>query len=375
MADKRCFYDVLGVPRNANDEQLKKAYRSLAMKYHPDRNVGDEEAAVQFKEVAEAYAVLSEPDKRNVYDRYGHAGLNGMGMPDFNSSQSIFDMFGDLLGGIFGGGRQRGPRPGQDLGYELEINLLEAARGCKKSINIAREENCSECGGQGCRRGTRPAKCRQCDGHGAVLVSQGFFRIQQTCRACGGSGAIITDPCTSCNGRGRVSARRSIEVTIPAGAYNGLQFVMRGEGEAGAPGAARGDLICQIRVREHDFFKRDGDHLICQVPVTFSQAALGGDIQVPTLDGPITHTLRAGMQSGEYVRIQGKGMPNLRSQRKGDLVVVIAVETPRSLTKRQEELFRELAEIDHKQVSPQRKSFFAKLKGLFTTEEPEEKVG
>lgn len=375
MADKRCFYDVLGVPKNANDEQLKKAYRSLAMKYHPDRNVGDEEAALQFKEVAEAYAILSEPDKRQIYDRYGHAGLNGMGMPDFNSTDSIFDMFGDLLGGLFGGGRRRGPRPGQDLGYELEIDLSEAARGCKKTINISREENCSECGGNGCRRGTRPAKCKQCDGHGAVLMNQGFFRIQQTCRGCGGSGAIITDPCASCNGRGRASAKRTIDVTIPAGAYNGLQFVLRGEGEAGAPGAPRGDLICQIRVHEHDFFKREGDHLICQVPVTFSQAALGGEIQVPTLEGPMSHSLKPGMQSGEYVRISGKGMPNLRSQRRGDLVVVVVVETPRNLSKRQEELFRELAEIDHKQVSPQRKTFFEKLKGLFAADEAEGKVG
>ena len=374
MADKRDFYDILGVRREASDDELRKAYRGLAMKYHPDRNSGDEEAAHRFKEVAEAYAVLSDPQKRQTYDRYGHAGLNGMSMPDFSSSQSIFDLFGDLLGGIFGGGhRQRGPRPGQDLGYELEIDLVEAYRGCSKSITIPREENCPDCGGNGCRRGTSPAQCRHCRGHGVVLTNQGFFRIQQTCRGCGGRGVIITDPCPNCQGQGRVTIKRTLSVSVPAGSFSGLQLAVRGEGEAGAPGAPRGDLICQIHVREHPLFKREGDHLICQVPVTFSQATLGGDIEVPTLDGPITHKLKPGLQSGEAVRIPGKGMPNLRSQRKGDLHVVVMVETPRHLTKRQEELFRELAEIDQKHVSPQRKGFLEKLKSLFAGELPKEK--
>lgn len=376
MADKRCFYEVLGVPKNADDEQLKKTYRTLAMKYHPDRNVGDGEAAVQFKEVAEAYAILSDPGKRQTYDRYGHAGLNGMGMPDFSSAESIFDLFGDVFGDFFGGGRRRrGPRPGQDLGYELEIELLEAARGCKKTITIPREENCSDCGGNGCKRGSRPAQCRQCQGHGVVLVNQGFFRIQQTCRGCGGSGAIITDPCPTCSGRGRIAAKRTLEIPVPAGAYTGLQLALRGEGEAGAPGAPRGDLICQVHVREHSLFRREGDHLICQVPVTFSQAALGGEIEVPTLDGPIPHALKPGTQSGDVVRIAGKGMPGVRSQRRGDLHVVVVLETPRNMTKRQEELFRELAEIDQKQVSSQRKSFIDKLKGLFAGEEEERATG
>lgn len=380
MADKRCFYDILGVPKNARDDDLKKAYRGLAMQYHPDRNVGDEEAALKFKQVAEAYAILSDPEKRQAYDRYGHAGLNGIGMPDFSSSESIFDMFGDMLGELFGGGRRRrGPRPGHDLGYELELELIEAAYGCKKSVTIPREENCSECGGNGCRRGTRPAPCRHCKGHGVVLMNQGFFRIQQTCRGCGGSGAIITDPCPNCNGQGRVKVKRTLEIPVPAGAFTGLQFALRGEGEAGAPAAPRGDLICQVHVRDHPLFKRDGDNLICQVPVTFSQAALGGDIQVPTLDGPITHALRGGIQSGEVVRIPGKGVPSLRHsgahhQRKGDLLVVVAVETPRNLTKRQEELLRELAEIDQKNVSHQRKTFFEKVKELFSPGEQGDKA-
>jgi molecular chaperone DnaJ len=374
MAEKRCYYEILGLRREANDDELKKAYRSLAMKYHPDRNSGDEEAAQRFKEVAEAYAVLSDSQKRQAYDRYGHAGLNGMPMPDFNSADSIFDALGDLFGGIFGGGRQRGPRQGQDIGFELELELREAARGCKKTVTIPREENCGECSGNGCRRGTNPAPCRNCRGQGVVLMNQGFFRIQQTCRGCGGRGFIITDPCSTCHGRGRVNVRRTLEVNIPAGAFDGLQFALRGEGQAGAPGAPRGDLICQVRVREHPLFKREGDNLICQVPVTFSQAALGGEIEVPTLDGPLTHRLKPGLQSGEVVRIHGKGVPSLRHKRTGDLLIIVAVETPRNLSKRQEELFRELAEIDHKNVSPQRKSFIDKLKGLFSAPEGTEET-
>jgi len=372
MAEKRCYYEVLGVKREAGDDELKKAYRSLAMQYHPDRNSGDEEAAHHFKEVAEAYAILSDSQKRQLYDRYGHAGLNGVQMPDFNSADSVFDVLGDLFGGIFGGSRQRGPRPGQSIGVEIEIDLREAARGCTRSVTIPRQENCGECDGSGCRRGTNPGTCRHCRGQGVVLTNQGFFRIQQTCRGCGGRGVIITDPCSTCQGRGRVAVRRTLDINIPAGAFDGVQVAARGEGEAGAPGAPRGDLICQVRVREHPLFKREGDNLICQVPITFSQAALGGEIRIPTLDGPVTYTLKAGLQSGEVVRVSGKGMPSLRYRRTGDLLVVVALETPRGLSKRQEELFRELAEIDHKQVSPQRKSFLEKLKGLFSPTEAED---
>jgi molecular chaperone DnaJ len=375
MAEKRCFYEVLGVERTASAEELKKAYRALALKYHPDRNSGDEEAAHKFKEVAEAYAVLGDADKRQVYDRYGHAGLSGMSMPDMSSMDSIFDMFGDMFGGIFGGGggrRRRGPRAGNSLHLMLDITLIEAARGAKKSVTVPRKETCPDCSGSGAKAGSRPSPCRQCGGHGVVQLSQGFFRVQQTCRACMGHGQVITDPCAGCNGAGRVSVKRTIEVRVPAGVASGMEDVYRGEGEAGEPGGPRGDLIVEFRVREHPFFRRDGDHLVCQVPVTFSQAALGGDIEVPTLDGPITHSLPRGVQSGEAVRIPGKGMPNLRSGRKGDLYVVVTVETPRNLTKRQEELFRELAEIDKKQVSPERKSFFEKIREFFSSKEASE---
>jgi molecular chaperone DnaJ len=365
---KRDFYEVLGVDKAVSEEELKKAYRGLALKYHPDRNSGDEEAAVRFKEAAEAYAVLSDPQKRQLYDRYGHAGLGGMaGMPDFGNAQSIFDSLGDLFGDFFGGGgrRSRGPQPGNDLLLQLEIDLFEAAKGVKKPVTIPRQENCSDCSGSGSKKGSKPAQCRQCRGHGVVLVNQGFFRIQQTCRACGGSGAVITDPCPTCVGRGRVSVKRNLEVGIPPGVFTGARLPVRGEGEAGAPGAPRGDLYIEIQVHDHPIFHRKDDHLICEVPVTFSQAALGAEIDIPTLDGVTKQRLDRGIQSGEHLRIPGKGMPSLRTGRTGDLLVVIKVETPRNLTKRQDELFRELAEMDHKHVSPERKSFFEKMKDLF----------
>ena len=369
MAGKRDYYDVLGVSREADAEEIKKAYRKLALQYHPDRNPGNKEAEEKFKEAAEAYEVLHDEEKRQRYDRYGHAGLNTMGgAPHFTDVRSVFDLFGDIFGDFFGQSGGRGSGRGRDLQVTVEIDLIEAARGTRKSVPLSREENCTECGGDGSKRGTRPTLCRRCQGHGVVLVNQGFFRLQQTCGGCGGRGMIITDPCPKCHGEGRVEARRTLNIEIPAGADNGTRIRYGGEGEAGAPNGPRGDLYCLIRVREHSIFQREGPHLICQVPITFSQAALGGPIEVPTLDGPYTHTLKSGVQSGEVVRISGKGMPSLRGGRKGDLHVQVVVETPRHLTKRQEELLRELAEIDQKHVSPQRKSFLEKLKGLFTTE-------
>jgi molecular chaperone DnaJ len=251
----------------------------------------------------------------------------------------------------------------------LEIELLEAARGTTKTITIPREENCPECSGSGCRRGSRPAPCRHCRGQGVVLMSQGFFRLQQTCPACHGQGEVITDPCPRCRGGGRIEVRRTIEVYVRPGINTGDRMRLSGEGEAGEPGGPRGNLYCLVRVRDHPLFRRDGPHLICQVPVTFSQAALGADLEIPTLDGTITHPLKTGTQNGEVLRIPGKGMPNLRAGGKaGDLLVQVLVETPRNLTPRQEELFRELAEIDQKHVSPQRKSFLNKLKDFFAPE-------
>jgi molecular chaperone DnaJ len=369
---KRDYYEVLGVARDADDDAIRVAYRKLAFELHPDRNPGDETAAVRFTDVTEAFEVLRDPDKRARYDRYGHAGLNGGQMPDFDPRSVFQDLFGGIFGDLFGGGRRGGPQPGRDLQIGVEIDLIEAARGTTKTLTIPREENCPDCSGSGAKKGTRPAECRRCRGQGVVLMAQGIFRLQQTCPGCGGRGAVITDPCSGCHGHGRINVRRTVAVNIRAGVDNGDRVRASGEGEAGEPGAPRGDLYCVIRVREHALFHREGPNLICQVPITISQAALGAEIEVPTLDGPIKHTLRRGVQGGEVVRIAGRGVPNLRAGgRVGDLLVQVVVETPRNLTKRQEELFRELAEIDQKNVSPERKSFLDKLKAFFTP--PEQK--
>jgi molecular chaperone DnaJ len=377
MASKRDYYEVLGVSREADDDTLKKAYRKLAMQYHPDRNVGDHEAEIKFKEAAEAYEILRDPHKRQIYDRYGHAGLEGAGLPNFGSADAVMDIFGDILGDLFGGGgrRRRGPQPGRDLQMAIEIELLEAARGVKKEIKIPRAETCADCSGSGAKPGTRPATCRRCGGHGVVIQGQGFFRIQQTCGACGGQGAVITDPCRTCHGHGSVEAERTLTVNVPPGVDNDVSIRLSGEGEAGERGAPPGDLYCVIRVRKHPLFVRHGQDLHCEVPVTISQAALGRPIEVPALDGQfVTQTLKRGTQSGDEVRIHGKGMPHLRSGRPGDLVVHVRIVTPRRLTKRQEELFHELEEIDGTEVPPERKSFLDRIRDFFSPDAPADKT-
>jgi molecular chaperone DnaJ len=296
------------------------------------------------------------------------------GLPNFGDADSIFESLGDLFGDFFGQGRRRsrGPRAGEHVHYRLEVDLFEAARGCKKTITVPRREVCDECRGNGCKKGTRPSQCRQCNGQGAVYLSQGFFRIQQTCRACGGNGVIITDPCPTCRGWGRTQQNRTLELNLPAGVFDGFSFALQGEGNAGAaPGAPRGDLICEVHVADHQLLHREGDHLYCQVPISFSQAALGAEVLIPTLEGTINQPLPAGLQTGDIVNLPGKGMPSLRNGRRGDLKVQVIVETPKKLTKQQEELFRQLAELEQKHVSPQRKSFFDKVKEFFTPEEKE----
>jgi molecular chaperone DnaJ len=363
MGSKRDYYEVLGVGKDADDDSLKKAYRRLAMQFHPDRNVGDPEAEVKFKEAAEAYEVLRDPHKRQRYDRYGHAGLEGM-TPDF-SGGSVMDLFNEFFGGVFGG--RRGPQSGHDLQIGIEIDLGDAYRGTHKTLTVPRQERCSDCAGSGARPGTRPATCRRCNGHGVVIQGHGFFRIQQTCNGCGGRGAVITDPCHTCRGNGMVRVERTIQVSIPAGVDNDMSIRLAGEGEGGEPGAPPGDLYCVIRVRKHPLFVRQGNDLHCEVPITFSQAALGSAIEVPTLDGkPVTQALKRGAQSGDQMRVHGKGMPQVRGGRAGDLVVHLRVETPRQLTKRQEELFRELAEIERNNVSPERKSWLDRVRDFFT---------
>jgi molecular chaperone DnaJ len=380
MAGKRDYYEVLEVSRDADDDTIKRAYRKLAMQYHPDRNHGDQGAGDKFRECAEAFEVLRDPEKRARYDRYGHAGLEGLNLPHFEDANSVMDLFGDLLGGLFGGGggpgRRNGPVGGRDLQTVVELELIEAAYGVAKTIHLRREESCADCGGSGARPGSRPATCRRCGGRGAVVMGQGFFRIQQTCPGCGGRGAVITDPCLKCQGGGRVEVRNDIPINIPAGVDNGMSIRHDGYGDLGRRGGPPGDLYIVVKVRPHPLFHRDGLDLHCEAPITFSQAALGGSIEAPTLEGKVVpHSLKRGTQSGDEVRIPGLGMPNLTRDgrndgRKGDLVLHLKVVTPRKLTPRQEELFRELGEIDGVNVPPERKSFLDRIKGLFRPEAP-----
>jgi molecular chaperone DnaJ len=375
MTSKRDYYKVLGVEKNADAEEIRKAYRELAKRYHPDRNVGDQEAEERFKEAAEAYEVLSDGEKRQRYDRFGHAGVDGAGA-GFHDARTVFSsVFGDILSELMGGGRGGGPEGGRDLQYTLEIDLIEAYRGTKRSITIPRLETCAECGGRRAKKGTQPVTCRRCRGQGFLLQRVNFvLPIQQQvpCPECQGYRTTVPDPCPGCRGQGRVQSKRTLEITIPPGVDDGNRIPLRGEGEAGGPGAPPGDLYILVRVREHELFKRherDGRHLICQIPITFSQAALGGDIEVPTLAGPITHKLQRGIQSGDVARIPGRGMPahpNERGGSPGDLYVQLIVDTPRNLTKRQEELLRELAELDKSHVSPQRKGWLDRVREFFT---------
>ncbi len=372
MASKRCYYEVLQVTRESDEDTIKSSYRRLAMQFHPDRNPGDQEAEIKFKECAEAYEVLRDPEKRARYDRYGHAGLEGMNLPNFGSADSVVDLFGELFGGMFGGaagGRQRrGPQAGRDIQLALEIDLVEAYRGVTKKVTIPRAERCADCNGDGCKKGTKPVTCQLCKGHGVVIQGQGFFRIQQTCPRCGGRGAIITDPCVACMGNGRVMREREVAINIPPGMDSGYDLQVRGEGEAGQAGAPSGDLYVRVKVKKHPLFVRDGVQLHCEVPVSFSQAALGAPIEVPTLEGKYaTHNLKRGTQSGDEVRLTGKGMPSLEDGRRaGDLIVHVKVVTPRNLNKRQEELLRELGEIEGKNLSPERKSFLDRVRDFFT---------
>jgi molecular chaperone DnaJ len=368
MANKRCYYEVLEVSRDADEETLKKAYRRLAMKYHPDRNPGDTEADTRFREASEAFEVLRDPQKRQRYDRYGHAGLDGMNGPGFRSAEDVMDIFGDLFGDLFGGRRRRGPQAGHDLQLAMEIDLVEAYQGVRREVRIPRRETCADCGGQGSKPGSKPQACRRCNGHGVVVQGQGFFRIQQTCGVCRGRGTVITDPCVRCRGVGAVQVEKTLTVQVPPGVDDGMSIRLAGEGEAGDAGAPPGDLYCVIRVRQHPLFVRHNQELHCEVPITFSQAALGGPLEVPTLDGKYTTTpLPRGAQSGDEIHISGKGMPHVRGGRAGDLVVHLRVVTPRKLTKRQEELLRELGEIDGNHVTPERKSFLDRVKEFFTS--------
>lgn len=381
MATKRDYYEVLGLTKSAADDEIKRAYRKLAGKYHPDRNPGDEAAVVAFKEAAEAFDVLSNPEKRERYDRFGHAGVEAGfgGQGGFQDVGDIFEafggMFGDLFGGGSGGGRRGGgprARKGESLQTSLTIELLDAAVGCTRELQIDKHIACGTCHGSGAKPGTQPVKCDYCDGRGQVIQSQGFFRVQTTCPSCRGRGTTIRDKCPECRGNRVVSQRSTLEVKVPSGIDNGMQLCVRGEGEAGENGGPSGDLYVDIRVKSHPLFKRDGRNLMCEVPLTYAQAALGTEMDIPILTGKHHIAVPAGTQPGEVFRLKSQGMPDPHGGPRGDLLVEFHVEVPKKLSKKQEELLRQLAELDDKQVSAQRKTFFDSLKTFFTKEEENE---
>lgn len=349
---KRDYYEVLGVSKTAAEGELKSAYRKLAMKYHPDRNPGDKAAEESFKEAAEAYAVLADAQKRAAYDRFGHAGVNQGAGAGAGFDPSVFNDFGDfadILGGMFGfgdvfGGRRRsGPQRGADLRYDLEIAFEEAAKGTETTIQIPRQENCETCSGSGAAPGTQPTTCSMCKGQGQVRRQQGFFTIATTCPQCRGAGRTVSKPCTTCHGAGRTSHERKITVKIPAGIATGQQLRLQNEGEGGSMGGPSGHLYVVIHVKDHDFFKRDGANLFCEIPVNFPTLALGGEITVPTLDGSETIKVPEGTQTGTTLRLKGKGLPDVGGRGKGDLFATVQVQTPRKVSKETRHLLEQLA--------------------------------
>ncbi len=369
---KRDYYEILGVDKNISEKELKKAYRRVAMKYHPDRNPGDADAEAHFKEANEAYEVLSNEEKRSAYDRFGHDGVNGQaGGFGGGGAGGFGDAFGDIFGDIFGGGgRQRGPQPGNDLQYNLQLDLEQAVKGCEKKVEIPTLVSCKPCHGSGANPGSKIKTCGTCHGSGQVRMQQGFFAVQQTCPHCQGKGKTIESPCQSCHGKGVIRDRKTLNVKVPAGVDTGDRIRLSGEGEASLDGGQNGDLYVEIHVREHDLFERDGKHLYCDVPISFTDAALGGELEVPTLDGKIMLKIPAETQTGKMFRLRGKGIKPVRGGSVGDLLCRVTVETPVHLTKRQKELLEELQESFDQhdssfKHSPKRKTWFDGVKSFF----------
>ncbi|PKF80958.1 molecular chaperone DnaJ [Vibrio sp. vnigr-6D03] len=375
---KRDFYEVLGVGRDASERDVKKAYKRLAMKFHPDRNQGDESAAEKFKEVKEAYEILLNPQKKAAYDQYGHAAFEQGGMGGgggFGGGSADFgDIFGDVFGDIFGGGRRGGggqsrAQRGADLRYNMELSLEEAVRGVEKEIEVPTLVECDVCDGSGAKKGSGAQTCGTCHGHGQVQMRQGFFAVQQTCPTCHGKGKIIKDPCNSCHGQGRKQKTKTLNVKIPAGVDTGDRIRLSGEGEAGEMGAPAGDLYVQVHVREHNIFERDGNNLYCEVPVSFAMAALGGEVEVPTLDGRVNLKVPEETQTGRMFRMRGKGVKGVRGGGVGDLIVKLVVETPVKLSSRQKELLRDFEETcggdAANKHSPKSEGFFNGVKKFF----------
>jgi len=377
---KRDFYEVLGVDRQADEKQLKSAFRTMAKKYHPDANQGDPSAEIRFKEIGEAYEALKDPQSRAAYDRFGHAafengnpgggagGPGGFG-PEFSSSMSdVFeDLFGDFMGG--GGGRQQqrsgGAQRGSDLRYNMEVSLIDAFKGKTAQIKVPTSVTCKTCNGNGAKPGTSPTTCKTCGGAGAVRASQGFFTVERTCPVCHGRGQTIGDPCTGCSGQGRAEKERTLSVNIPAGVEDGTRIRLAGEGEAGVRGGPIGDLYIFLSMKPHEFFQRDGADLFCSVPISMTTATLGGDMEVPTIDGNKARvTIPESTQSGKQFRLRGKGMSVLRSSQTGDMYIQVSVETPVNLSKKQKDLLKEF-EAEKRDNSPQSEGFFSKAKAFW----------
>ncbi|MDR1728847.1 MAG: molecular chaperone DnaJ [Acidobacteriota bacterium] len=376
MSSKRDCYEVLGVARNATDQEIKSAYRKLAVKYHPDKNPGDADAEEKFKEAAEAYSILSDADKRARYDRYGYSGMQG-GFSGFDPS--TFSDFGDILGEFFGfgdifggggGGRRRGgPERGSDLRYDLKISFKEAAFGLKTKVKIPRQDACPDCEGRGTPKGKDPVVCSACGGSGSQRYQQGFFSVSRTCPQCGGAGRIITEPCATCDGRGRVRKEKTLEIRIPAGVDTGSRLRIQGEGEAGVHGGPAGDLYVVIYVEEHPFFQRQGNNIYCQIPVGITQAVLGAEISVPTLQDEEKLKIPEGTQTGTVFRLRGKGIVSLGEHGRGDQFVTVNVVVPTKLSKEQRQLFESLDKISKKEdiraEEPEERNIFDKVKDIF----------
>ncbi|MBN9279905.1 MAG: molecular chaperone DnaJ [Hyphomicrobium sp.] len=371
---KRDYYDVLGIKRGAGDSDIKSAFRRLAKEHHPDRNPGDASAEQKFKEINEAYEVLKDEQKRAAYDQFGHAAFEGGGRgpggfgPDFSSSMSdIFDdLFGEFMGGRRGG-RQRSARErGADLRYNMEITLAEAFVGKQAQIRVPTSVTCETCSGSGARAGSRPTTCQTCGGAGKVRASQGFFTIERTCPACQGRGETIDDPCPACHGHGRVTKERTLAVSIPPGVEDGTRIRLAGEGEAGQRGGPTGDLYIFLSIKPHEFFQRDGADIFCRVPIAMTTAALGGNVDVPTVEGNrVRMPVPSGTENGKQFRLKGKGMPVLRSKVHGDMYIQVEVETPKNLSRKQRELLEEFERESNKETNPASSGFFARVKEFF----------
>lgn len=377
MPEKRDYYEVLGVSRNAADDELKKAYRKLAKKYHPDLNPGNKDAEARFKEANEAYAVLSDPEKRRIYDQHGHAGINGQGFGGFNGSGfdiDLEDLFGSFFGGGFGGGSRRrssGPRRGANLKYRMTLDFMEAAFGVERDIRVNKEDLCDTCHGTGTRDGSEPDRCPTCRGSGQVNQQQqtlfGTVMTSRTCPECAGKGTVVKNPCSSCSGRGRRQKTKSLHVKVPAGINEGEMLTVRGEGEPGARGGPYGDLYIEVHIKPHPVFQRDGYNTYCEVPVTFAQMALGSELEVPTVDGPHKFSLKEGTQPNETFTIRGRGIPYVnRSNQRGDHIFRVILEVPHNLSDSQKELLCRFDESCNEKNYQKRGSFFQKIKDLFS---------